>query len=81
MEYTLHVSEAVKEFVTCIKTKYIGRQLDHREQLLRYRSEKLVRLELVEREPKQASGQRGSTDDRIVRTPLVYADLFKVESV
>ena len=80
MEHTLHVSEAVKEFVTCIKTKYIGRQLDHREQLLRCRSEKLVRLELVEREPKQASEQRGSTDDRIVRTPLVYADLFKVES-
>ena len=80
MEHTLHVSEAVKEFVTCIKTKYIGRQLDHREQLLCCRSEKLVRLELVEREPKQASEQRGSTDDRIVRTPLVYADLFKVES-
>ena len=80
MERTLSVAEAVTKFVTSIKKKYKGRRLIHEEQLLSCRSEKLVRLELVERERLQPSEQRGSGDNRVIRTPLAYADLFKVES-
>ena len=84
MERTLSVADAVADavtnFVNNIKKKYKGRRLIHGEQLLRCRSEKLVRLELVERERLQPSEQRGSGDNRVIRTPLAYADLFKVES-
>ena len=80
MERTLSVAEAVTKFVTSIKKKYKGRRLIHEKQLLSCRSEKLVRLELVERERLQPSEQRGSGDNRVIRTPLAYADLFKVES-
>ena len=80
MERTLSVAEAVTKFVTSIKKKYKGRRLIHGEQLLCCRSEKLVRLELVKRGRLQPSKQRGSGDSRFVRTPLAYADLFKVES-
>ena len=80
MGRTLSVAEAVMEFVTSIKKKYKGRRLIRGEQLLCCRSEKLVRLELVERERLQPSEQRGSRDNEDIRTPLAYADLFKVES-
>ena len=65
MERTLSVAEAVTNFVNNIKKKYKGRRLIHGEQLLRCRSEKLVRLELVERERLQPSEQRGSGDNRL----------------
>ena len=77
MEHTLSVTEAMKKFVTNIKKKYKGRRLIHEEQLLCCSSEKLVRLELVERERLQPSEQRGTGDNK---TPLAYTDLFKVES-
>ena len=89
MEHKLSVTEAVKKFVTNIKKKYRERTLIREEQLLCCRSEKLVRLELVERERLQACEQRGIndrkvhkplTDNEVVRKPLAYADLFKVES-
>ena len=80
MASTLSVAEAVTKFLTSIKKKYKGRRLIHGEQLLSCKSEKLVRLELVERERLQPSEQRGSGDNRVIRTPLAYADLFKVES-
>ena len=80
MASTLSVAEVVTKFLTSIKKKYKGRRLIHGEQLLSCRSEKLVRLELVKRERLQPSEQRGSGDNRVIRTPLAYADLFKVES-
>ena len=80
MECTLSVAGAVKKFVDSNKKKYKGRRLIHGEQLLCCRSEKLVTLELVERERLQPSEQRGSGDNKVIRTPLAYADLFKVES-
>ena len=82
MAGTLSVAEAVDKFVDNIKTKYKGRRIIREEQLLNCRSEKLVRLELVERERLQASeqrGNRGSEDSNITRTSLAYADLFMVE--
>ena len=79
MERTLSVAEAVTKFVTSIKKKYKGRRPVHGEQLC-CRSEKLVRLELVEIGQLQPSKQRGSGDDGVIRTPIAYADLFKVKS-
>ena len=73
-------TEVVEKFVKNIKKKYKGRRLIREEQLLCCKSEKLVRLELVEREWLQASKQRGSGENKVIRTPLAYADLFKVES-
>ena len=83
MAGTLSVTEAVDKFVNNIKKKYQGRRIIQEEQLLCCRSEKLVRLELVKKKRLQASEQRGneygSEDSSITRTPLAYADLFKVE--
>ena len=80
MENTLSVTEAVDKFVTNTKQKYKGRILIDEEQLLCCRSEKLVRLELVERERLQGSEQRGSGSNKVVKTPLAYTDFFKVEN-
>ena len=82
MACTLSVTEAVDKFVNNIKKKYKGRRIIQEDQLLCCRSEKLVRLEVVERERLQPSEQRGNDDDEdsnVTRTPLAYADLFKVE--
>ena len=82
MAGTLSVTEAVNKFVSNIKKKYKGRRIIQEEQLLGCKSEKLVRLELVKKKRLQASEQRGnrvSEDSNIIRTPLVYGDLFKVE--
>ena len=82
MAGTLSVTEAVDKFVNSIKKKYKGRRIIQEEQLLGCRSEKLIRLELVKKKRLQASeqrGNRGSEDSKVTRTPLAYADLFKVE--
>ena len=82
MAGTLSVTEAVDKFVNNIKKKYKGRRIIQEEQLLGCKSEKLVRLEVVERERLQASEQRGNRgrgDSSFTRTSLAYADLFKVE--
>ena len=80
MESTLSVTEAMKKFVTNIKKKYKGRRPIHEEQLLSCRSEKLVKLELVERDRLQPSEQRGNGDNKAIRARLAYADLFKAKS-
>ena len=82
MAGTLSVTEAVGKVVNNIKKKY-GRRTNQEDQLLGCRSEKLVWLELVKKERLQANEQRGnkygSEDSSVTRTPLAYADLFKVE--
>ena len=70
-------------FVTSIKEKYQERLINHEKQWPPCHSNRLVRLELVEREKKQGyfhKRQRGREDKDFKRTPLAYHDLFKVES-
>ena len=71
-------------FLPSIKQKYKDRLINREKQWPPCHSNKLVRLELVEREKgKGYSGnrQRGSDDKTVIkRTPLAYGDLFKVES-
>ena len=71
-------------FLPSIKQKYKDRLINREKQWPPCHSNKLVRLELVEREKGKGychNIQRGS-DDKTVnkRTPLAYGDLFKVES-
>ena len=71
-------------FLPSIKQKYKDRLINREKQWPPCRSNKLVRLELVEREKGKGycdNKQRGS-DDKTVnkRTSLAYGDLFKVES-
>ena len=66
-----------------MKEKYQERRINREEQWPPCHSDKLVRLELVEREKGEgysANTQRGRKNDGIKRTPLAYGDLFKVES-
>ena len=72
-------------FITSIKEKYRERLINREEQWPPCHSDKLVRLELVERkkgEGYSANAQRGKSreDKDVKRTPLAYGDLFKVES-
>ena len=85
MECTpLSINEAMKKFVTGIKRKYKERRVNREKQWPPCKSEKLVRLELVETERMQyyyAVEQRGKESKVTVRrTPLAYSDLFTVES-
>ena len=66
-----------------MKGKYQERRINREKQWPPCHSDKLVRLELVEREKGEgysANAQRGREDEGIKRTPLAYGDLFKVES-
>ena len=66
-----------------MKGKYKERRINREKQWPPCHSDKLVRLELVEREKGEgysANSQRGRGDEGIKRTPLAYGDLFKVES-
>ena len=66
-----------------MKGKYQERRINREKQWPPCHSDKLVRLELVEREKGEgysANTQRDSEDEGIKRTPLAYGDLFKVES-
>ena len=70
-------------FISIIKGKYQVRRINREKQWPPCHSDKLVRLELVEREKEEgyfAYAQRGGEDEVIKRTPLAYGDLFKVES-
>ena len=70
-------------FLPSIKQKYKDRLINREKQWPPCHSNKLVRLELVEREKGQGycdNIQRGSDDKTFKRTPLAYGDLFKVES-
>ena len=65
-----------------MKGKYRERRINCEKQWPPCHSEKLVRLELVERvkgEDYSANTQRGRESKGHKRTPLVYGDLFKVE--
>ena len=75
--------EDVRKFGTSIKKKYQERRINCEKQWPPCHSNKLVRLELVEREKGEgysANAQRGREDEGAKRTPLAYGDLFKVES-
>ena len=68
------------KFVPSIKKKYKDRLINREKQWPPCHSNKLVKLELVEREKREGSSantQRGREDKR---TPLAYGDLFKEES-
>ena len=74
--------EDVRKFGTSIKKKYQERRINCEKQWPPCHSNKLVRLELVEREKGEgysANTQRGRGDNDVKRTPLAYGDLFKVE--
>ena len=68
------------KFVPSIKKKYKDRLINREKQWPPCHSNKLVKLELVEREKGEGSSantQRGREDKR---TPLAYGDLFKEKS-
>ena len=76
------MSVECSQFISVMKKKYQERR-DREEQWLLCHSDKLVRLELVEREKGEgysANTQRGSEKKAVKRSPLAYGDLFKVES-
>ena len=69
-------------FVPKMKRKYIDRLVNREKQWPPCHSNKIVRLQLVEREKGEgycANIQRGREDKTVKRTPLAYGDLFKVE--
>ena len=66
-------------FVTSIKEKYQERLINREKQWPPCHSNKLVRLELVEREKGEgysANQQRGREDKAVKRTPLAYGCLL-----
>ena len=70
-------------FISDIKQMYHERRTNREKQWPTCHSDKLVRLEIVEREKGEgysASTQRGREDKGVKCTPLAYGDLFKVES-
>ena len=77
------MSVECSRFISSMKGKYQERRINREKQWPPCHSDKLVRLELVEREKGEgysANTQRGREDEGIKRTPLAYGDLFKVES-
>ena len=64
------------KFVPSIKKKYKDRLINREKQWPPCHSNKLVKLELVERE----KGEGSSANTQRGRTPLAYGDLFKEES-
>ena len=78
--------DEISRFISIIKGKYQERRINREKQWPPCHSDKLVRLELVEREREEgyfgyfAYAQRGGEEEGIKRTSLAYGDLFKVES-
>ena len=69
------------KFPLSMKKKYKGRLINREKQWLTLHSNKLVRLQLVQKKKGEAcSAQRGREDKTDKRTPLAYGDLFKGES-
>ena len=75
----------MNKFVTSIKEEYRDRLINREKQWPPCKSEKLIRLELVEKNKaatypaeQQVLNKREKKD--VKRTPLTYGDLFKVES-
>ena len=72
----------MEEFVPSMKKKYIDRLINREKQWPPCHSNKLIRLQLVEREKGEgycANIQRGREDQTVKQTPLAYGDLFKAE--
>ena len=69
-------SVAVDMFVGRIRQKYVERRLNREKQWPPCKSEKLVKLELVEGEQKQGHSTRGRKDKR---SPLAYSDILKAK--
>ena len=68
-------------FPLSMKRKYKGRLINRENQWLTLHSNKLVRLQLVQKKKGEGcSAQRGREDKTDKRTPLAYGDLFKGES-
>ena len=77
------MSDECSEFIASVKGKYRQRCIGRDKQWPTCHSDKLVRLELVERkkgEGYSANEQRGRKSKGTKRTSLAYGDLFKVES-
>ena len=73
---------AVEKFVARIKQKYSERRLNSEKQWPPCKSEKLVRLELVEGEHRQgyfAFQTRGMYDKNVKRSPLAYSEILKAK--
>ena len=68
------------KFGTSIKKKYKERRINFEEQWPPCHSNKLVRLELVERNKGEGYLANSQRDREDKRTPLAYGDLFKVKS-
>ena len=69
------------KFPLSMKRKYKGRLINRENQWLTLHSNKLVRLQLVQKKKGEGcSAQRGREDETEKRTPLAYGDLFKGES-
>ena len=69
------------KFPLSMKRKYKGRLINRENQWLTLHSNKLVRLQLVQKKKGEGcSAQRGREDKTDKRTPLDYSDLFKGES-
>ena len=65
-----------------MKKKYIDRLINREKQWPPCHCNKLVKLQLVEREKGEgycANIQRGREDKTVKQTPLAYGDLFEVE--
>ena len=78
-----NMSEECSRFISSMKGKYQGRCINHEKKWPPCHSDKLVRLELVERvkeEGYSANTRRGREDKAVKRALLPYGDLFKVES-
>ena len=78
------MSEECSRFIASTKGKYQERRINREKQWPPCHSDKLVRLELVERgkgEGCSANTHRGRAESKgDKRTPLAYGNLFKVES-
>ena len=75
-------SVAVEKFIARIKPKYKERRINREKQWPLCKSEKLVRLELVEGEQRQgySAGQtRGRDYTAVKRSPLTYSDILKAK--
>ena len=63
------------KFANSIKKKYQERRINFEKQFPPCQSNKLIRLDIVERDRVQQQGQEAK------RTPLAYEDLFKTENM
>ena len=71
----------VRKFGISIKKKYKERRINYEEQWPPCHSNKIVRLDLVERKKGEFdNSQRGGEDSNGKRTPLAYGDLFTVKT-